>query len=583
MAIPRSVGNGLNSIPEPNHDDDIFNPFLGDEEGDTSLYPISENLEVEDDTFIEDSLPPAAETIPRSLIQNLDDEDLDTLLGLNEVPPTINNEVPRTINTDNDDENDELPLPPINLTETSTQEPTDAFSDLEQLIAELDDEPDYTEIENLIKTPPQKQKNQQKTIEENISENSDTISLNNIEEDVNDEDEALPDFSEIFDNEESFNKLDENSNSLNSDTFAEDWDNLDPGEDDHRDLISFGDEEDDEDDDEESDNVSDGDFSWDEEFEPPINPFSNVFPTDTEYEDWDDFDDEEDEETFEENVEIVDETTDTDSSVGELETTERAEPGVSILGKLKEKFAVIKAQVVADAKGDSIPDDIPDYAKPVEQDIPDYAKPLDDDLSDDNDSEKEPEKKPKAGKRRKSKAGKRRIPKVFAPLGRLYTFFVNIFFNILSTIFGILAKLPLIGGLFKPLVAATSILRNIASMLPVVTVLGLIIAFSYFSVSSSVSGEYPDEGSVVFTDFSYSDGVASGSLVNTGPVVLEVSPSFDVYTLQPGLNPLTWFIPEQVLTCSVEPVTVDIDDSVQVSASCSGAEGFLPRVSGVLE
>lgn len=582
MAIPRSVGNGLNSIPEPNHDNDIFNPFLGDEEGDTSLYPISENLEVEDDTFIEDSLPPAAETIPRSLIQNLDDEDLDTLLGLNEVPPTIN--------TDNDDENDEIPLPPINptetgtqepTTETSTQEPTDAFSDLEQLIAELDDEPDYTEIENLIKKPPQKQTNLNETIEENISENSDTIPLNNIEEDVNNEDEALPDFSEIFDNEESFNELDNSSSSLDSDdfaedNFAEDSGSLDPDEDDDRDLIYFGDEDDDE---EESDNVADGDFSWDEEIEPPINPFSNVFPTDAEYEDWDNVDDEEDEEPFEEKVEIVDETTDTGSSVGGLKATEKADTGVSILGKLKEKFAVIKSQVVADAKGDSIPDDIPDYAKPVEQDLPDYAKPLDDDLSSDNDSEK----KPKAGKRRKSKAGKRRIPKVFAPLGKLYSFFVNIFFNILSTIFGILAKLPLIGGLFKPLVAATGILRNIATMLPVVTVLGIVIAFSYFSVSSSVSGEYPDEGSVVFTDFSYSDGVASGSLVNTGPVIVEVSPSFDVYTLQPGLNPLTWFIPEQVLTCSVEPVTVDIDDSVQVSASCSGAEGFLPRVSGVLE
>lgn len=551
MAIPRHVGEGAKKVPSPTEkNEEVFNPFLDDEDEGSLPRPNLDDLTITDDdeAFEDDMLPPAAEIIPKSAIKNLDDKDLDALLGIDEIPNDITPSEPiREPETEDSSIDDyELPEVPQRASNEHTEhieEDSPDLSDLDELISSLDEENDYSDVEQLIKAPV-----------ETPSENTD-------------EDDDISDLI-MFDEDDNFKYEDEGEDTPASTDV--DFDK----------IISFEDETENEDE-EDEDEEEEEDWGFVEIPEEHLNPFSNNIAEDFEEPQWDEDEDEElpeedaqepaeePEEDTQETVEAPVEAPETKDSSTDTPKPSKSlkKPSSGFIDKLKKKLELIKAQVAADAKGESIPKDF-------EDDIPDYAKPIK------NENEEEPEEiiadKPKKGKKQKPS-------KIFAPFKKVYNLLINFFFGILTGVLGILAKLPIIGKLFKPLLSATNILRKVAASLPIVFIIGGMVLASYLSVPRSSEIELPDEGSATFSSFSYDDGVVSGTVQNTGEVIAEVTANFKIYTIKPGINPLSWFMPKEVASCSSDLITIDIDDSKEVSTTCKKVEGFIPRVSGELE
>jgi len=175
----------------------------------------------------------------------------------------------------------------------------------------------------------------------------------------------------------------------------------------------------------------------------------------------------------------------------------------------------------------------------------------------------------------------------FAFITNIYMFFVNIFFNLLMFILKILSSIPIIGMIFKPILSATEILKKIANFFPLLFTVGVLFAINYYIVPQKSTIELPDNGSGVIQNLSYDSNtnLVKGTIVNTGDVILEVTPTVTVYSLNPQLtSPLTWILSRESQTCVGETVSIDIDTEQQISIQCSdNTDGFWKRSAGVLE
>lgn len=348
-------------------------------------------------------------------------------------------------------------------------------------------------------------------------------------------------------------------------------------------VIADSEEDDDEEDDE--DEEEDGDWNL-EEFTPPANPFESI-PEDFQNSFDTDDDDEEDEVAPEEDFippsdpfanpfadEEIAQDEENDSSEDGDETTEA--PSKSSLkdkaaallspAKAKRGLADYFAKINAELHGEDPP-------KPNRRSEPDSEERRQEDESEDQ-----------------IRGGGARSPlKIFgflAPIRSFYTAIVNIIFGIITTILGILSKLPLIGFIFKIALEATKVLRAIAQYIPLVFFIGALVAVSYFSVPRDSLIGLPDSGGATFAEFSYdsANNSVAGVITNTGDIIADVQPEFTVKTIQPGLNPVSWVIPQPTSSCVTESVRVDIDSTTKVTAKCSDAiTGFIPRVTGELK
>lgn len=359
--------------------------------------------------------------------------------------------------------------------------------------------------------------------------------------------------------------------------------------------------EDDEDDDDENIDVLP---AIEDDFVPPANPFANpyedsplsstdeVTSTDEEISENDEDDDTDDEEDLQESKK---EPKDPKKSnkLGAL---------LSVDG-IKKKVSDYLAGVKAELHGEP-----PPVQKPVSTDDEEheeslsalereYAKLLskegggdeDKESDEDQDESDDPDKSDRGKRGRGSKGrGKGRGSSIFgflSPVKALYMGLVNLIFGVISGILGILSKLPLIGFIFSAALGATNILKGIATYLPLVFVIGILATISYFSVPREAEILLPDSGSATLSELSFNSETmtATGTVTNTGDVIANVSPEFSIYTIQPELNPKTWFIPTPVATCVGGEVSVDIDGSQTVDMACSGTiTGYIPRVGGVL-
>lgn len=172
------------------------------------------------------------------------------------------------------------------------------------------------------------------------------------------------------------------------------------------------------------------------------------------------------------------------------------------------------------------------------------------------------------------------------PIKSLYTGIVNVIFGILTTVLGILSKLPLIGFVFKIALEATKVLRAIAQYIPLAFFIGGLVLTSYLSVARESIIALPDSGGATFNNFQYdsASNSASGVILNTGNIIADVQPTFEIKSIKPGANPVSWVIPETVSTCEIESVQVDIDATMNVTAKCSEPiTGFFPRATGELK
>lgn len=650
MAIPRNIGEGLGSTPSrkpsPIGDPEVFNPILDDEEDDSLPLPAINEFD-DDDAFDDDVLPPIAGVIPKVVIDNLDDEDLDAILGINDEDLLVQPEEENTSNqqaleadidnydfvefdeqdvssndnyvessnspealeifdatdensisfddiefsndsgldfeiaTENNSSNSEILSDEDSIIDNEIEFLSNDDYDIDVLISSLDDEQDYSGVEELIKKG--RSNSQEREPEERTIIFSDDESL--------DLDEALSEIEENRSNEVSFD--DSEIEFFSSDSFDEDFKRVglvDKEEEDNNfsydddefidtsstdvdfdNLISFDDSNSSYDHHNSSD--SDNDNASDEEWS-----FDDVVPNDSEYpegyiddafspiEDEDNTDDwsVSDEEISQLNSDPLEAH---ETPLNNQDAPKKQSSKKGFLNGLRERLAGIKEQVLADARGEEIPASSKSSRKAQDED----------ELEDDDTQE---EQDIPRGSKKNSGRGKKKQ----GFISKAYNLVVNFFFGILTSILGILSKLPLIGKFFKPILAATKILKAIASIMPIVFIVLIMGLSYYFSVPSSFSAEFPDEGSATFSSFEFKDNKASGVITNTGEVILdEISPTFKIYSIKPSLNPLSWFTAKEVGSCKAKPATVDIDNSEKVSATCKNIDGLLPRASGVLQ
>lgn len=600
MAIPRNIGEGLGGTParkpSPTGDPEVFNPILDDEEDDSLPLPAINEFD-DDDAFDDDVLPPIAGVIPKVVIDNLDDEDLDAILGINDEDLLVQDAEENTSDqqapesdidnydfvefNEQDAYDDDNYVESSNLSEAfesldSTDENSISFDDIEfnddsgldfeitaennssngevfsdedsisdneieflsdddydidALISSLDDEQDYSDVEKLIKEG--KNSSQERDPDDRKDES-------NEEEDSN------------FSYDDEF--IDNSSTDVDFDS-----------------LISFDDSSSGYDYNDASD--PDNDDNSDEEWS-----FDDVVPNDSEYPEGyidDAFSPIEDDDNNDDWGVSDDEISQLNSDPSEAretiqnnqDTPKKQSSKKGFLSGLSERLAGIKEQVLADARGEEISASSKNSRKAQDED-----ELEDDDAQEEQDIPR--------GSKKSSGRGKKKQGFV----SKIYNIIVNFFFGILTGILGFLSKLPFIGKFFKPILAATKVLKAIASSLPIVfIVVGMALAY-HFSVPSSFTAEFPDEGSATFSSFELKDNKASGVITNTGEVILdEISPTFKIYSIKPNLNPLSWFIAKEVGSCQAKLTTVDIDTSEKVSATCKNIDGLLQRASGVLE
>lgn len=347
--------------------------------------------------------------------------------------------------------------------------------------------------------------------------------------------------------------------------------------------VSESDSDDEEDDDE--DEEEDGDWSL-EAFTPPANPFE-ALPEDFQNASaTDDEDEEEEDDTPEDDFippsdpfanPFKDEESSSDDdeeSTADNEETNNAASKPSLKDKVASQLSPAKAK-----------QSIADYFAKINAELHGEEPPKPGRRPERNSEEQDQEEESEDQVRRAARSPLK-IFGFLAPVRSFYTAIVNIIFGIITTILGILSKLPLVGFIFKIALEATKILRAIAQYIPLAFFIAALVAVSYFSVPRDSLIILPDSGGATFTNFTYdsASNSASGIITNTGDIIADVQPEFTVKTIQPGLNPISWVIPEDVSKCATESVRVDIDSTTKVTAKCSDAiTGFIPRVTGELK
>lgn len=648
---------------------DTFNPFIDEEDEEdynSHNYTLDHlNLTLSDSendtndnnaTFAVDSQS-TAKVAYDDHIENLDDEDLDELLGITELTPKPEL-TPQSGNYNNDYQNysseslpDYSPTPdyssttnktsknftnnedstqPQNLDHDNTSNSGIIFEDEYELEEYVDESIDFTQeddsqnngdFENDIFADSNADSENSEEYDQSVIEGTDDEFSSYLSSLLTGEDEpqvinqyyidniqnqpdptpASTPVNNSNDNNTELNKTSENTDEFLDYSFDDDIyeesnstsvDNADDSnyfiDDDG--LIMF-DEEDEYDEDEDDEDES---WGFEEIDDTPNEHSDDAFidefdDSDTQLPDWDQDEYDDDNDDSAEHAEHPSESTerghvgtrgDSSDNTPQSEDSVHKGPLNGFINKLKNKIAVIKAQVAADAKGESIPseksllDDLPAYARPVAQENYDDEDYYDEDMEEDNLTDKS-DKKPS-----KKKGKKGRKLAFLAPIAKVYGTISDFVFNILLGALNVLTKIPIIGKLFRPLLSLTRVLKKISKGLPVVLIVAVMAGISYFSVPSSVSIELPDEGAVTMSQFKYDDGTVSGLIENNGFTIADIQVDFNIYTLQPSINPLTWFIPKVVETCSTEALSIDIDSSKEISAECGEVSGYIPRVSG---
>lgn len=310
--------------------------------------------------------------------------------------------------------------------------------------------------------------------------------------------------------------------------------------------------------------------------------FSEVDSEEDEFDDdeWDYEEEEEDQEPIAEGDEPFDYYDDDNEEDNEPEKPTKKLPNKKSKkksGSLKEKLNGLKSQIMADVKGEKIPD----------------ADAVIDDDDDDDDSMAIPapvsKKGGAKGKPAPEKPSKGNSGAAGGKRGnifkRIYMGIVGFFFKMLTFILNLLSSLPLIGRLFKPLVKATGIIEKIALFMPIIFLIGVVVIVNIITVPLSSNIKLPDNGAATFKNFKYDseNNAASGNIINTGEIIVDVEPEFSVYAMEPSLNPISWIVPVEVAKCYSERVYVDIDSEQEVTAICEETTGIFKRSSGVLK
>lgn len=336
--------------------------------------------------------------------------------------------------------------------------------------------------------------------------------------------------------------------------------------------------EDDDDDDgislEDDDELDESDYSEEGivDIDPEILRFLqevNLDETDNEEEDWfiDDIDGDEDEGSDE-------------FTFAPLENEEPAESESPRNDELFEEFATI----AADDEEDTLHDDEFDDTEDVGEEFPEESSPpknkskLKEKLaamkenirSEIGDGGKKKEEKPN------EEDDETKNPGI---LSKIHGFFLNILLKIAN----VLSKLPVIGKFFEPTEKLMIILGRIAYFVPLILLIVILLLTNNMAINKTEVHDLPDEGQVTVQNVEYNkeDNTVEAEMMNTGSIIAESRVDFSVKSTQFSLNPLHWFTPQEVTTCSSDWVSVDLGDIQDITASCEEKEiaGFWFRGS----
>lgn len=610
MAIPRKVkGANPAKVKKDNaYTSDNQSAFL-QSDIDLTLYDEnSDSLPDFEDAFIQEETYPEKAGISDE-VKNLDESELDKLLGLDDDNETDDSNIEI-----NNEENSNT------ITETITEDVSSSLTDMNETAVDtdhnLDELPDLTELdlpdfgfdaeENNEEGKPSTIHSQSEildNIEISFDEPEDSIEFS-FEDDDDDDDEnndvliidddetevslsdEITDVNEDDDSDEQirrlmaemdtvledFNEPDENinssadeSNELNEEQGIFELSNED------EDTVIFDDDDDEEDDDdtfvfEEIDEDEDEEDTFSSIEDEEIDEETFAIPTLKKSKEKDNTDDQKDDSKKKEKTK-------------DKKIKDPSEPG--FMSNLIQRLALVKEQIAADIRGEDVPKSLP--TKGLNEDDEGNNEADDDDEKEAKNKKKKP-KNSKKGKKPSNPLKKITQLKIFSPFAKLYTMLVKLCFGLLNGLFGILAKLPIIGKIFKPILSASKKLEKIATALPVVLIVLVLILVSFLSVPRSYNfDELPDNGAVSISKFAYDDGIASATIENKGETILDsVAVDFTIYSIQASWNPKSWIIPQPAKTCTSESVSVDIDGKEQISVACASDIGKLQRVSGEL-
>lgn len=587
MAIPRNI-KGVNPAQikkNGSYMSEHQDAFLQSDE-DLSLPDLDgeiEELPDLDDVFqADDSHPEKASVFDE--VKNLDEDELDKLLGIDDLDDDQSERISFK-NNENDtaeEENEELPEIEIDL-----DNPIDFDDDLTIDIGSDDSDDDFIveKDSELILTDEDDDNSSPTDLSEDDIENEDLLLI----DDNDPENEDSEDFEFIFDVDNSDDDDDESDEDDETDSEIEN--------------ILF------EDDDDSPDSVEDDDEEFVLEIDDEDDNDSFIF-----FEDDEDNDESDDEETFVfEELDDADENSDNDEAFMNIDEDEEYIPDeseilpVQSLSKKKQKdknednqeennnsdtkkpsdddknnnnflnnllnrLKLMKEQISADLKGDEIPESLTD------EDEDDKEQETEDSNNENNSNKKG---KNRAASKAANPFKKLFQLKIFSPIIKLYKMVVNVCFGVLNFVLGILSKLPIVGKFLKPVLAASKTLQKIATFMPIILVILILVLLNIFLVPRNYeSTDLPDGAALTISDFSYDGETASATVANTGEIILDnVEIEFEIYSMQPNANPKTWIIPQPSSKCSTQVETIDIEGEVEISASCGFEKGKFPRAT----
>lgn len=194
-------------------------------------------------------------------------------------------------------------------------------------------------------------------------------------------------------------------------------------------------------------------------------------------------------------------------------------------------------------------------------------------------------KKPKKGRRRrrKKKGGspKKKGKKISLKDNAIvsaYMWVANILYSVLTKLFTILGKVPVIGKIFRKLNSFMKVGGK--KYFPLVLIILLVFIPLYFSVPKGSKITYPDGGEVQLSNFSYTGDTAKGKIENTGENIAEGEPIYSIYGYKPGINPKSWVTFTFLGSCEGEEVIIEIGETKEISQKCvPEATGLFPQTS----
>lgn len=349
---------------------------------------------------------------------------------------------------------------------------------------------------------------------------------------------------------------------------------------------------------EEDENEEFGDFSFDDNFDPDDNEenddafssndvdfdeiFNNVSEDEDEIEENSYFGEsfeEPNNDEFESFEEPVEENSFEEEPQDEPEKKNAAKEKKStggIFRKLKDKAQAIKNEVAAEMRGEEYnPEELSIDEKNKKQQL--RAEREAEDEQDDFDEDKS-QKSPGKKSGGSGKGG----GNPFSFIGKMYKTLAGFLFGIINSALKILASLPIVGRIFRPILSMTRLLEKLALFMPALLLVIIFVIVQLVVVPISSNSDLPDSGAISISKFEYDkdSGSVSALAENKGDTIADVTVDFKIYALKPELNPITWFVPKEIAACSSEPVSVDIDGELTVDASCDAVSGILVRATG---